>query len=107
MQGIGIIVILVVIAVVGIYATLPSPGPGPTTTTSAGKGKFVIDWWYESSGHYPQSADQAAVYKAQTGKNWTHYGQFARSRLAKLQDEQRRRDDASICLRLVSRLLGS
>lgn len=63
MQGIGIIVILVVIAVVGIYATLPTPGPTPTTTTS--KGKFVIDWWYESSGHYPQSADQAAVYKAQ------------------------------------------
>lgn len=25
----------------------------------------MIDWWYESSGHYPQSADQAAVYKAQ------------------------------------------
>jgi ABC-type transport system substrate-binding protein len=68
MQGIGIIVILVVIAVVGIYATLPAPGPGPTATTSAGKGKFVIDWWYESSGHYPQSADQAAVYKAQMEK---------------------------------------
>jgi ABC-type transport system substrate-binding protein len=65
MQGIGIIVILVVIAVVGIYATLPAPGPGPTTTTSTSKGKLVIDWWYESSGHYPQSADQAAVYKAQ------------------------------------------
>jgi peptide/nickel transport system substrate-binding protein len=73
MQGVLIIVILVAIAAVGIYATMPPAGPGPTTTTemttppmtTAGKGKFVIDWWYESSGHYPQSADQAAVYKAQ------------------------------------------
>jgi len=73
MQGVLIIVILIVIAGVGIYATLPPAGPGPTTTaattsapvTTPGKGKLVIDWWYESSGHYPQSADQAAVYKAQ------------------------------------------
>ena len=27
--------------------------------------KLVLDWWYESSGHYPQSADLAAVFKAQ------------------------------------------
>lgn len=61
MQGVLIIVILVIIAAVGIYATMPPAGP-------AGKGKLVIDWWYESSGHYPQSADQAAVYKAQMEK---------------------------------------
>ena len=61
MQGILIVVILVVIAAVGAYyMTLPTPTPK--------KGKFVIDWWYESSGHYPQSADQAAVYKAQMEK---------------------------------------
>jgi ABC-type transport system substrate-binding protein len=75
MQGVLIIVILIIIAAVGIYAMTPAPGPGPTTTTAPpttvapttmpSKGKFVIDWWYESSGHYPQSADQAAVYKAQ------------------------------------------
>jgi ABC-type transport system substrate-binding protein len=38
------------------YATRP--------TTPALK-KLVLDWWYESSGHYPQSADLAAVFKAQ------------------------------------------
>jgi ABC-type transport system substrate-binding protein len=61
MQGILIVVILVVIAAVGVgayYMTLPPPK----------KGKLVIDWWYESSGHYPQSADQAAVYKSQLEK---------------------------------------
>jgi ABC-type transport system substrate-binding protein len=77
MQGVLIIVILIIIAAVGIYAMTPPPSPGPTPTTTGAppttvapttkpsKGKFVIDWWYESSGHYPQSADQAAVYKAQ------------------------------------------
>jgi ABC-type transport system substrate-binding protein len=77
MQGVFIIVILIVIAAVGIYAMTPLPGPGPTPTTTAappttvapttmpGKGKLVLDWWYESSGHYPQSADLAAVFKAQ------------------------------------------
>jgi len=75
MQGALIIVILVVIAAVGIYATLPPSGPEPGTTTAvettappttaAGKGKLVLDWWYESSGHYPQSADLAVVFKAQ------------------------------------------
>lgn len=33
-------------------------------TAPPSKGKLTIDWWYESSGHYPQSADQAAVYKS-------------------------------------------
>lgn len=68
MQGILIVVILVVIAAVGYYATIPAPGPGPTTATTAGKGKLVLDWWYESSGHYPQSADLAAVFKSQMEK---------------------------------------
>lgn len=72
MQGILIVVILVVIAAVGYYATLPTPGPAPTTATTAattaGKGKLVLDWWYESSGHYPQSADLAAVFKSQMEK---------------------------------------
>jgi len=63
MQGILIIVILVIVAAVGYYATLPAPGPGPTTTKEVKK--LVLDWWYESSGHYPQSADLAAVFKAQ------------------------------------------
>lgn len=56
MQGILIIVILIVVAGLGVYYyTLPPPT----------KGKLVLDWWYESSGHYPQSADLAAVFKAQ------------------------------------------
>ena len=58
MQGIGIIVMLLGLASLGVgayYYTLPPP-------------KLTIDWWYESSGHYPQSADQAAVYKSQMEK---------------------------------------
>ena len=31
----------------------------------AEKRKLLIDLWYESSGHYPQSAEQAVLYKAQ------------------------------------------
>jgi len=59
MQGILIIIILIVVAAVGAYyATLPPPT----------KGKLVLDWWYESSGHYPQSADLAVVFKAQLEK---------------------------------------
>jgi len=59
MQGILIVAILIVVAAVGAYyATLPPPK----------KGKLVIDWWYESSGHYPGSADLAAVFKAQLEK---------------------------------------
>jgi len=74
MQGILIIVILVVVVGLGIYASLPPPKPTPPTvtttpTTRVSKGKLVIDWWYESSGHYPQSADQAAVFKAQLEKS--------------------------------------
>jgi ABC-type transport system substrate-binding protein len=55
MQALLIITILVVITAVGAYY-YSSPPPNK---------KLVIDFWYESSGHYPQSADQAAVYKAQ------------------------------------------
>jgi ABC-type transport system substrate-binding protein len=52
-----IIGIILVAAGFGVYAGYPAP-----------KGKMTIDWWYESSGHYPQSADQAAVYKSQLEK---------------------------------------
>ncbi|HXZ30227.1 MAG TPA: ABC transporter substrate-binding protein, partial [Dehalococcoidia bacterium] len=58
MQAIGIIAILLGVVIAGVgyyYYTLPPP-------------KLTIDWWYESSGHYPQSADQAAVYKSQLEK---------------------------------------
>lgn len=58
MQGIGIIVLLLGVVFAGVgyyYYTLPPP-------------KLAVDWWYESSGHYPQSADQAAVYKSQLEK---------------------------------------
>jgi ABC-type transport system substrate-binding protein len=53
-------IILVILGVVALgagayYYTLPPP-------------KLTVDWWYESSGHYPQSADQAAVYKSQLEK---------------------------------------
>lgn len=57
-QAVAIIVIIIVGAVAAYYLTLPPPPP-PT------KGKLVLDWWYESSGHYPQSADLAAVFKSQ------------------------------------------
>jgi len=40
-------------------------GLGAYFTTLPLKGNLVVDLWYESSGHYPQSADQAVVYKAQ------------------------------------------
>jgi len=58
MQGIGIIVLLLGVVFAGVgyyYYTQPPP-------------KLTLDWWYESSGHYPQSADQAAVYKSQLEK---------------------------------------
>jgi ABC-type transport system substrate-binding protein len=57
-QAVAVIVIIIVAAVAAYYLTLPPPPP-PT------KGKLVLDWWYESSGHYPQSADLAAVFKSQ------------------------------------------
>lgn len=60
MQGILIAIIVIVGAVGAYYLLLPAPKPT--------KGKLVIDWWYESSGHYPQSADQAAVFKSQLEK---------------------------------------
>ena len=41
--------------VIATYATTPS-SPG---------NKLVIDWWYESSGHYPQSEAQAQLFKAE------------------------------------------
>jgi ABC-type transport system substrate-binding protein len=56
-QAILVIGIIVLAAGLGVYAGYPAP-----------KGKLTIDWWYESSGHYPQSADQAAVYKSQLEK---------------------------------------
>jgi len=56
-QAILIIGIIVLAAGLGVYAGYPAP-----------KGKLTVDWWYESSGHYPQSADQAAVYKAELEK---------------------------------------
>jgi len=48
--------------------------------------KLKVEMWYESSGHYPQSPDQAAVYKAQLertglievtlkGADWPSYRQ--------------------------------
>jgi ABC-type transport system substrate-binding protein len=52
-QAVLILGILIAAVGAGVYATAP-----------ASKGKLAIDWWYESSGHYPQSADQAAVYKS-------------------------------------------
>jgi ABC-type transport system substrate-binding protein len=56
-QAVLVLGIIIAAAGVGVYATAPPS-----------KGKLVIDWWYESSGHYPQSADQAAVYKSQLEK---------------------------------------
>ena len=53
--GQALLVLGVIIAAAGLGAYAISP---PT------KGKLTVDWWYESSGHYPQSADQAAVYKS-------------------------------------------
>jgi ABC-type transport system substrate-binding protein len=56
-QAVLILGILIAAVGAGVYATAPPS-----------KGKLTIDWWYESSGHYPQSADQAAVYKSQLEK---------------------------------------
>jgi len=56
-QAIILIGIIIAAAGIGVYGTA-TPLKGPLT----------IDWWYESSGHYPQSADQAAVYKSQFEK---------------------------------------
>jgi ABC-type transport system substrate-binding protein len=57
MQGILIIAILVVVATLGAYYYSAAP--------RSEKRKLLIDLWYETSGHYAQSADQAALYKAQ------------------------------------------
>lgn len=56
-QAILVLGIIIAAAGLGVYATAPPL-----------KGKLTVDWWYESSGHYPQSADQAAVYKSQLEK---------------------------------------
>jgi ABC-type transport system substrate-binding protein len=56
-QALILLGIIIAAAGVGVYATAPPS-----------KGKMVVDWWYESSGHYPQSPDQAAVYKSQLEK---------------------------------------
>ena len=53
MQGVLIIVILVVVATIGFYYY-----PRPHSTK-----KLTIDFWY--SGHWPQSEDQALLYKTQ------------------------------------------
>ena len=51
-----IIAILVVLTVLGTYHYYPATQP---------RKKLVVDFWYESSGHYPQSADQAVMIKTQ------------------------------------------
>lgn len=56
-QAILVLGIIIAASGLGVYATAPPL-----------KGKLTVDWWYESSGHYPQSADQAAVYKSQLEK---------------------------------------
>ncbi len=56
-QAVLILGIIIAAAGLGVFATAPPS-----------KGKLNVDWWYESSGHYPQSADQAAVYKSQLEK---------------------------------------
>ena len=53
-QGLLVIVILVIVAL-GVYS-FPRPHV---------EKKLVVDFWYESSGHWPQSADQAVLYKTQ------------------------------------------
>ena len=40
-------------------------GVGVYMAPTSAKGNLVVDYWYESSGHYPQSADVAQVLKAQ------------------------------------------
>jgi len=55
-QGLIIIVILVAVTALGAYYYYPSVRP---------RKKLLIDFWYESSGHYPQSADQAVLIKTQ------------------------------------------
>ena len=55
MQGLLIIMIIVIVAAVGAYYYQPTQQ----------KKKLVVDFWYESSGHWPQSEDQATLYKTQ------------------------------------------
>ncbi len=55
MHGLIIIIIVVVVAALGAYYNQPEQR----------KRKLVVDFWYESSGHFPQSEDQAMLYKAQ------------------------------------------
>jgi ABC-type transport system substrate-binding protein len=55
MQAVLIIAILVAVAAIGFYY-YPKPSM---------KKKLVVDFWYESSGHWPQNEDQAMIYKTQ------------------------------------------
>ena len=55
MQGFLIIAILVIVSALGAYY-YSSPQP---------KRELLVDLWYESSGHYPQSEDQAVLIKTQ------------------------------------------
>lgn len=53
------------LAILIIGLVILAAGLGAYATTPPSKGKLVIDWYYESSGHYPESASQAQMYKAQ------------------------------------------
>ena len=55
MQGLLIITIIVVVAALGAYYYQPEQQ----------KRKLVVDFWYVSGGKFPQSEDQAMLYKAQ------------------------------------------
>jgi len=74
--GLGILIIGIIIVATAL---------GAYYTTTPLKGELIVDLWYESTGHYPQSADQAAVFKAQLEKtglitvnlhsaDWASYG---------------------------------
>ena len=76
--GLGLLIIGIILLAAGL---------GGYLTTPPSKGKLVLDWWYESSGHYPQSADQAVVYKTQLersglvtvnlhGADWASYKKY-------------------------------
>jgi ABC-type transport system substrate-binding protein len=55
LQGLLIITIIVVVAALGAYYYQPEQQ----------KRKLVVDFWYVSGGKFPQSEDQAVLYKTQ------------------------------------------